>query len=92
MHYLRKIYCSPCTEEIAAASGSRIIRDAGKRFVVMDTAPTGVHYYFWMQQQAYHKEIIKKMGEKGHWPMMQLQDPERTKVIITTLKETTPEA
>lgn len=32
------------------------------------------------------------MGEKGHYltPMMQLQDPERTKVIITTLAETTP--
>lgn len=32
---------SPCTEEIAVFQAfSRIIRDAGKRFVVMDTAPT----------------------------------------------------
>ncbi|MGL5290908.1 MAG: arsenical pump-driving ATPase, partial [Plesiomonas sp.] len=33
---------SPCTEEIAVFQAfSRIIGDAGKRFVVMDTAPTG---------------------------------------------------
>ncbi|MGL5400532.1 MAG: arsenical pump-driving ATPase, partial [Plesiomonas shigelloides] len=33
---------SPCTEEIAVCQAfSRIIRDAGKRFVVMDTAPPG---------------------------------------------------
>ncbi|HLY96237.1 MAG TPA: arsenical pump-driving ATPase, partial [Sideroxyarcus sp.] len=33
---------SPCTEEIAVFQAfSRIIREAGKKFVVMDTAPTG---------------------------------------------------
>jgi anion-transporting ArsA/GET3 family ATPase len=33
---------SPCTEEIAVVPAfSRVIREAGKRFVVMDTAPTG---------------------------------------------------
>ncbi|MHC1473102.1 ArsA-related P-loop ATPase, partial [Klebsiella pneumoniae] len=33
---------SPCTEEIAVFQAfSRVIREAGKRFVVMDTAPTG---------------------------------------------------
>ena len=32
------------------------------------------------------------MGDKGHFttPMMQLQDPERTKVLLVTLPETTP--
>lgn len=84
---------SPCTEEIAVFQAfSRIIRDAGKRFVVMDTAPTGHTLLLLDATGAYHKEIVKKMGEKGHYltPMMQLQDPERTKVIITTLAETTP--
>ncbi len=84
---------SPCTEEIAVFQAfSRIIRDAGKRFVVMDTAPTGHTLLLLDATGAYHKEIAKKMGEKGHYltPMMQLQDPERTKVIITTLAETTP--
>ncbi|WP_445768819.1 arsenical pump-driving ATPase, partial [Rheinheimera sp.] len=33
---------SPCTEEIAVFQAfSRVIREAGKKFVVMDTAPTG---------------------------------------------------
>ncbi|MEQ4705944.1 ArsA-related P-loop ATPase, partial [Providencia huaxiensis] len=84
---------SPCTEEIAVFQAfSRIIRDAGKRFVVMDTAPTGHTLLLLDATGAYHKEIAKNMGEKGHYltPMMQLQDPERTKVIITTLAETTP--
>ncbi|WP_193015431.1 MULTISPECIES: arsenical pump-driving ATPase [Gammaproteobacteria] len=84
---------SPCTEEIAVFQAfSRIIREAGKRFVIMDTAPTGHTLLLLDATGAYHKEIAKKMGEKGHFltPMMQLQDPERTKVIITTLAETTP--
>lgn len=84
---------SPCTEEIAVFQAfSRIIREAGKRFVVMDTAPTGHTLLLLDATGAYHKEIAKKMGDKGHFltPMMQLQDPKRTKVIITTLPETTP--
>lgn len=84
---------SPCTEEIAVFQAfSRIIREAGNRFVIMDTAPTGHTLLLLDATGAYHKEIAKKMGEKGHFltPMMQLQDPERTKVIITTLAETTP--
>lgn len=84
---------SPCTEEIAVFQAfSRIIREAGKRFVIMDTAPTGHTLLLLDATGAYHKEIAKKMGEKGHFltPMMQLQDPNRTKVIITTLAETTP--
>lgn len=84
---------SPCTEEIAVFQAfSRIIREAGNRFVIMDTAPTGHTLLLLDATGAYHKEIAKKMGEKGHFltPMMQLQDQERTKVIITTLAETTP--
>ncbi|WP_434524798.1 arsenical pump-driving ATPase [Photorhabdus asymbiotica] len=84
---------SPCTEEIAVFQAfSRIIREAGKRFVVMDTAPTGHTLLLLDATGAYHKEIAKKWEKKGHFltPMMQLQDPERTKVIITTLPETTP--
>lgn len=84
---------SPCTEEIAVFQAfSRIIREAGNRFVIMDTAPTGHTLLLLDATGAYHKEIAKKMGEKDHFltPMMQLQDPERTKVIITTLAETTP--
>ncbi|ELE6496163.1 arsenical pump-driving ATPase [Enterobacter kobei] len=84
---------SPCTEEIAVFQAfSRVIREAGKRFVVMDTAPTGHTLLLLDATGAYHREIAKKMGEKGHFttPMMQLQDPERTKVLLVTLPETTP--
>ncbi|EBH1361859.1 arsenical pump-driving ATPase [Salmonella enterica subsp. enterica serovar Napoli] len=84
---------SPCTEEIAVFQAfSRVIREAGKRFVVMDTAPTGHTLLLLDATGAYHREIAKKMGDKGDFttPMMQLQDPERTKVLLVTLPETTP--
>ncbi|ECH0060551.1 arsenite efflux transporter ATPase subunit ArsA [Salmonella enterica] len=84
---------SPCTEEIAVFQAfSRVIREASKRFVVMDTAPTGHTLLLLDATGAYHREIARKMGEKGHFttPMMQLQDPERTKVLLVTLPETTP--
>ncbi|EBC1602487.1 arsenical pump-driving ATPase [Salmonella enterica subsp. enterica serovar Halle] len=84
---------SPCTEEIAVFQAfSRVIREAGKRFVVMDTAPTGHTLLLLDATGAYHREIAKKIGDKGDFttPMMQLQDPERTKVLLVTLPETTP--
>jgi arsenite-transporting ATPase len=85
---------SPCTEEIAVFQAfSRIIREAGKKFVVMDTAPTGHTLLLLDATGAYHREIARQMGNKGmHFttPMMQLQDPKQTKVLITTLAETTP--
>jgi len=85
---------SPCTEEIAVFQAfSRIIRDAGKKFVVMDTAPTGHTLLLLDATGAYHREIARQMGTNGpHFttPMMQLQNPARTKVLIVTLAETTP--
>lgn len=92
-HLLEEDLRSPCTEEIAVFQAfSRVIREAGKRFVVMDTAPTGHTLLLLDATGAYHREIAKKMGDKGHFstPMMQLQDPERTKVLLLTLPETTP--
>ncbi|PXV56420.1 arsenical pump-driving ATPase [Aeromonas veronii] len=85
---------SPCTEEIAVFQAfSRIIREAGKHFVVMDTAPTGHTLLLLDATGAYHREIARQMGNKGlHFttPMMQLQDPKQTKVLIVTLPEPTP--
>lgn len=85
---------SPCTEEIAVFQAfSRIIREAGKKFVVMDTAPTGHTLLLLDATGAYHRDIVRQMGETGvHFttPMMQLQDPKQTKVLIVTLAETTP--
>ena len=85
---------SPCTEEIAVFQAfSRIIREAGRKFVVMDTAPTGHTLLLLDATGAYHREIVRQMGSgTAHFttPMMQLQDPQRTKVLIVTLAETTP--
>ena len=85
---------SPCTEEIAVFQAfSRIIREAGRKFVVMDTAPTGHTLLLLDATGAYHREIARQMSGSGvHFttPMMQLQDEERTKVLIATLAENTP--
>ena len=71
---------------------SRVIREAGKKFVVMDTAPTGHTLLLLDATGAYHRDIVRQMGTQGHFttPMMQLQDPKQTKVLIVTLAETTP--
>ena len=83
---------SPCTEEIAVFQAfSRIIREAGRKFVVMDTAPTGHTLLLLDATGAYHREIARQMGGmRFSTPMMQLQDPRQTKVLIVTLAETTP--
>lgn len=85
---------SPCTEEIAVFQAfSRIIREAGRQFIVMDTAPTGHTLLLLDATGAYHREIVRQFGNKGmHFstPMMQLRDEKQTKVLIATLAETTP--
>ncbi|MFN7086679.1 MAG: arsenical pump-driving ATPase [Burkholderiales bacterium] len=85
---------SPCTEEIAVFQAfSRIIREAGKKFVVMDTAPTGHTLLLLDATGAYHRDVVRQMTGEGlrfTTPMMQLQDPAKTKVLIVTLAETTP--
>jgi arsenite/tail-anchored protein-transporting ATPase len=84
---------SPCTEEIAVFQAfSRIIREAGKKFVVMDTASTGHTLLLLDATGAYHREVSRQMGSNSHYltPMMQLQDPKQTKVLLVTLAETTP--
>ena len=85
---------SPCTEEIAVFQAfSRIIREAGRKFVVMDTAPTGHTLLLLDATGAYDREVQRQMVGTGlHFttPMMQLQDPKQTKVLLVTLAETTP--
>ncbi|MBK1646758.1 arsenical pump-driving ATPase [Thiocapsa imhoffii] len=85
---------SPCTEEIAVFQAfSRIIREAGKTFVIMDTAPTGHTLLLLDATGAYHRETTRQLGDTGlqlRTPMMQLQDPKQTKVVLVTLAETTP--
>jgi arsenite-transporting ATPase len=85
---------SPCTEEIAVFQAfSRIVREAGEKFVIMDTAPTGHTLLLLDATGAYHREVARQSEDAGQHdvtPMMQLQDPARTKVLLVTLAETTP--
>jgi arsenite-transporting ATPase len=85
---------SPCTEEIAVFQAfSRIIREAGRKFVVMDTAPTGHTLLLLDATGAYHREVARLADGNGlhlATPMMQLQDPKQTKVLLVALAETTP--
>ena len=85
---------SPCTDEIAVFQAfSRMVREGGKRFVIMDTAPTGHTLLLLDTTGAYHREMARQMQSTGlryTTALMQLQDPKHTKVIIVTLAETTP--
>jgi arsenite-transporting ATPase len=86
---------SPCTEEIAVFQAfSRIIRDSSRHFVVMDTAPTGHTLLLLDATGSYHRDIVRHAASGAQarlvTPMMRLQDPEQTKILIVTLAETTP--
>ena len=85
---------SPCTEEIAVFQAfSRIIRESGQKFVVMDTAPTGHTLLLLDATGAYHREIMRQTTDKKlhiRTPMMRLQDEKQTKILLVTLAETTP--
>jgi len=84
---------SPCTEEIAVFQAfSKAIREAGQRFVVMDTAPTGHTLLLLDATGAYHRDIMRHQAEGTRGlvtPMMRLQDPAQTKMLVVTLPETT---
>ncbi len=84
---------SPCTEEIAVFQAfSRKIREARRRFVIMDTAPTGHTLLLLDATGSYHREVMRHASEgtRVTTPLMRLQDPRRTKILIVTLPETTP--
>lgn len=84
---------SPCTEEIAVFQAfSRAVHEARRRFVVMDTAPTGHTLLLLDATGSYHRDVVRQLGDDGGYttPMMRLQDPDHTKVVIITLPEATP--
>lgn len=85
---------SPCTEEVAVFQQfSHVVHQSRRRFVIVDTAPTGHTLLLLDATGSYHREIARQMGEAGFGfttPLMRLQDPEQTKVVIVTLAETTP--
>jgi len=84
---------SPCTEEVAVFQAfSRVISESRRRFVVVDTAPTGHTLLLLDATGSYHRDVARNMGENMHFttPLMRLQDSQETKAILVTLAETTP--
>lgn len=84
---------SPCTEEVAVFHAfSRIVSEARSAFVVLDTAPTGHSLLLMDATGAYHRQMMREYVDKAHvvTPLMRLQDPQHTKIILVTLPEVTP--
>ncbi|HNH46703.1 MAG TPA: ArsA-related P-loop ATPase, partial [Myxococcota bacterium] len=85
---------SPCTEEVAVFHAfSRIVAEARQRIVVLDTAPTGHSLLLMDATGAYHRQVTRHQAPGiSHvvTPLMRLQDPTLTKVILVTLPEPTP--
>ncbi len=86
---------SPCTEEVAVFHAfSHVVSEARSAFVVLDTAPTGHSMLLMDATGAYHRQMTRELEGKGSarfvTPLMRLQDPGYTKIILVTLPETTP--
>lgn len=84
---------SPCTEEVAVFHAfSKAISMAKRKFVVMDTAPTGHTLLLLDTAGSYHRDIMRNNMNSGRLrtPYMSLQDPELSKIILVSLPETTP--
>jgi arsenite-transporting ATPase len=93
---LREDLRSPCTEEVAVFHAfSRIVAEARSAFVVLDTAPTGHTLLLMDATGAYHRQMTRQTNSRAPtgWiitPLMRLQDPAYTRVVLVTLAETTP--
>ena len=92
---LREDLASPCTEEVAVFHAfSRIVMEARSAFVVLDTAPTGHTLLLMDATGAYHREMTRNVGTHAQGrvvtPLMRLQDPDYSRIILVSLPETTP--
>ena len=84
---------SPCTEEVAVFQQfSRLVHESRRHLVIMDTAPTGHTLLLMDATGSYHRDVVRTMGEGVSYttPLMRLQDPAQTRVVIVTLPDTTP--
>lgn len=85
---------SPCYDEVAVFQAfSRIVSSAKRDVVVLDTAPTGHTLLLLDTTGAYHRQVEQSFaGSRVRYstPLMLLQDPTHTKVLIVAVPETTP--
>lgn len=93
---LREDLRSPCTEEVAVFHAfSRIVSEARSAFVVLDTAPTGHTLLLMDATGAYHREMMRGLERDPSsgrvvTPLMRLQDPRYSHIVLVTVPETTP--
>lgn len=94
LQLLREDLESPCTEEVAVFHAfSKAIHQAKRKFVVVDTAPTGHTLLLLDTTGSYHKEVVRNSAVdagKLKTPLLYLQDPDFTRLLLITLPETTP--
>jgi arsenite-transporting ATPase len=86
---------SPCSQEVAVFQAFRqLLGRARDGFVVIDTAPTGHTLLLLDVTGAFHRQAIEDFGPRFRvvTPLMRLQDPDYSRVLIVTLAETTPVA
>ncbi len=86
---------SPCTEEVAVFHAfSETVGEARSAFVVLDTAPTGHTLLLMDATGAYHRQMTRGFeataGARVVTPLMRLQDPAYTRIVLVTLPEITP--
>lgn len=87
---------SPCTEEVAVFHAfSKTVAEARAAYVVLDTAPTGHTLLLMDATGAYHRQMTRDVAASGSparavTPLMRLQNPDYTQIILVTLPETTP--
>lgn len=91
---LREDLESPCTEEVAVFQAfSKAIHQARRKFVVIDTAPTGHTLLLLDTTGSYHRDVVRNNGTNSNnfkTPYMYLQDSDFAKLLIVALPETTP--
>ena len=91
---LREDLRSPCTEELAVFRAfSGLLSEARRRYVIIDTAPSGHTLRLLDLTGSYHRQIVGEAGRpRGRFttPLMRLQDPAYTRVLVVTLAELTP--
>lgn len=85
---------SPCTEELAVFRAfSSLLSEARERFVIVDTAPSGHTLRLLDLTGSYHRQVMQGADEvhgRITTPLMRLQDPAYTRVLIVALAELTP--
>ena len=84
---------SPCSQEMAVFQAFRhLLRRGREQFVVIDTAPTGHTLLLLDVTGAFHRQVMQGPRPPGRTttPLMWLQDPRYTRVVIVTNAATTP--